>query len=66
MVDRLNLTPDERRQISEVKMAMVKAAQVNIKNIFPGLGAKSEKIHHPQSRSHTKKGSGRKQQQGKA
>jgi len=42
MVDRSNLTPDERRQISEVKMAMVKAAQVNIKNIFPGLGFKKK------------------------
>jgi len=42
MVDRSNLTPDERRQISEVKMAMVKAAQVNIKNIFPALGSKNK------------------------
>jgi hypothetical protein len=42
MVDRSNLTLDERRAISEVKMAMVRAAQVNIKNIFPGLGAKKK------------------------
>jgi len=65
MVDRSNLNPTERRQISEVKMAMVRAAQVNIKNIFPSLGAKSEKVHHTKSLSHTRKGSGRKHQQGK-
>ena len=65
MVDRSNLTPDERRQINAVKMAMVRAAQVNIKNIFPSLGAKSEKVHHTKSLSHTRKGSGRKHQQGK-
>jgi len=65
MVDRTNLTPDERRQISEVKMAMVKAAHVNIKNIFPGLVNKSEKVHHTKSLSHTRKGSGRRHQQGK-
>jgi len=65
MVDRSNLTPDERRQISEVKIAMVRAAQVNIKNIFPSLGIKSEKVHHTKSLSHTRKGSGRKHQQGK-
>jgi len=42
MVDRSNLTPEERRAISEVKIAMVKAAQVNIKNIFPALGSKKK------------------------
>jgi hypothetical protein len=66
MVDRPNLSSDERRAISEVKMAMVKAAHVNIKNIFPGLGSKSEKVHHSKNPSHTKKGLGRKHQQGKA
>jgi hypothetical protein len=66
MVDRSNLTPTERRQISEVKMAMVKAAQVNIKNIFPSLGYKRDKVHHTKSLSHTRKGSGRKHQQGRA
>jgi len=65
MVDRSNLNPTERRQISEVKIAMVRAAQVNIKNIFPSLGIKSEKVHHTKSLSHTRKGSGRKHQQGK-
>ena len=65
MVDRSNLNPTERRQISEVKIAMVRAAQVNIKNIFPSPGIKSEKVHHTKSLSHTRKGSGRKHQQGK-
>ena len=65
MVDRSNLTSTERRQISEVKMAMVRAAQLNLKNIFSGLGAKSPKVHHTKSLSHTRKGSGRKHQQGK-
>ena len=65
MVNRSNLNPTERRQISEVKIAMVRAAQVNIKNIFPSLGIKSEKVHHTKSLSHTRKGSGRKHQQGK-
>ena len=65
MVDRSNLSTDERRAISAVKMEMVRVAQVNIKNIFPALGIKSAKLHHTKSLSHTRKGSGRKHQQGK-
>ena len=60
-----NLSPDDRRAISQVKLALVKAAGVKIENIFPSLGAKSVKIHHTKSVSNTKKGSGRKHKQGK-
>jgi len=63
--DQIVLSPDARKAIAQVKMEMVKAAQVNIRNIFPGLGAKSAKIHHTKNGSSTKKGSGRKHQQGK-
>jgi len=65
MVDRSNLSPDERRAISKIKMEMVRVAHVNIKNIFPALGVKSDKVHHTKSLSHTRKGSGRRHQQGK-
>ena len=64
--DQIVLSPDARKAIAQVKMEMVKAAGVKIENIFPSLGAKSEKIHHTKSLSHTRKGSGRKHQQGKA
>ena len=60
-----NLSPDDRRAISQVKLALVKAAGVKLENIFPSLGTKSEKIHHPKSKSNTKKGVGRKHKQGK-
>ena len=60
------LSPDARRAISMVRMEMVRMAQVQIKNIFPSLGQKSPKIHHTKSLSHTRKGPGRKHQQGKA
>ena len=59
MVDRTNLTPDERRQISEVKMLMVKMAQLNIKNIFPGLGMKMPKTRTSKNAHFTRKGAGR-------
>jgi hypothetical protein len=51
--------------MAEVKMAMVRAASVEIKNIFPALGNKSDKVHQTKSLSHTRKGSGRRHQQGK-
>ena len=60
-----NLSPDDRKAISQVKLALVKDARVKIDNIYPSLGAKSEKIHHPKSKSNTKKGVGRKHKQGK-
>ena len=59
MVDRTNLTPDERRQISEVKMLMVKMAQLNIKNIFPALGMKMPKTRTSKNAHFTRKGAGR-------
>ena len=62
----ITISPDARRAISQVKLALVKAAGVKIENIFPSLGAKSEKIHHTKSKSSTKKGVGRKHKQGKA
>ena len=37
-----NLSPDDRRAISQVKLALVKAAGVKIENIFPGLGSKKK------------------------
>ncbi len=61
-----NLSPDDRRAISQVKLALVKVAGVKLENIFPSLGAKSEKIHHTKSKSSTKKGVGRKHKQGKS
>jgi hypothetical protein len=56
---------EDRKNIALVKMALVKAAHVNIKNIFPTLVSKSPNIHHTKNGSHTKKGSGRKHLQGK-
>ena len=64
--DQIVLSPDARKAIAQVKMEMVKAAGVKLENIFPSLGAKSEKIHHTKSKSSTKKGVGRKHKQGKA
>ena len=64
--DQIVLSPDARKAIAQVKLALVKAAGVKIENIFPSLGAKSEKIHHTKSKSNTKKGVGRKHKQGKA
>jgi hypothetical protein len=64
-MEKKNLNSNERKAISDVKMAMVRAASLDIKNIFPSLGVKNPKIHHTKSLSHTKKGSGRKHQQGK-
>jgi len=55
---------EDRKNIALVKLALVKAAHVNIKNIFPALVEKSPKIHHPKNGSYTKKGSGRKHLQG--
>lgn len=64
MTEKKQLTPDDRRAISLVKMEMVKMANVDIKNIFPAL--RSEKyIKNQKSGSYTKKGSGRKHLQGK-
>ena len=63
--DQIVLSPDARKAIAQVKMEMVKAAGVKLENIFPSLGAKSEKIHHTKSESSTKKGVGRKHKQGK-
>jgi hypothetical protein len=63
--DQIVVTPDVRKAMDQLKMEMVRQAQVNIKNIFPSLGFKSEKVHHTKSLSHTRKGSGRKHQQGK-
>ena len=63
MTTKKNLSPDDRRNISLVKMELVKMAHVNIKNIFPALGTGYTKP--PKSGSHTKKGSGRKHLQGK-
>jgi len=65
MTTKKNLSPEDRRNISLVKMELVKMAHVNIKNIFPSLVFKSEKIHHTKNGSYTKKGSGRKHLQGK-
>ena len=59
MVDRTNLTSDERRQISEVKMLMVKMAQLNIKNIFPALVMKMPKTRTSKNAHFTRKGAGR-------
>lgn len=59
MVDRTNLTSDERRQISELKMLMVKMAQLNIKNIFPALGMKMPKTRTSKNAHFTRKGAGR-------
>ena len=56
---------EDRKNIALVKMALVKAANVDIKNIFTALNAESAKIHHTKSGSYTKKGSGRKHLQGK-
>jgi hypothetical protein len=58
------LTVEDRKAISLVKMEMVKMAGVNIKNIFPSLGANSPKVHQTKNGSYTKKGSGRKHLQG--
>jgi len=63
--DQIVLSPDARRGMAEVKMAMVRAASVEIKNIFPALGMKMPKVHQTKSLSHTRKGSGRKHKQGK-
>jgi len=64
-MDRSKLNAEDRRAISDVKMMLVKMANVDIRNIFPSLGQKSPKIHHTKSLSHTRKGPGRKHQQGK-
>lgn len=58
-----DLSPDDRRNISLVKMELVKMAHVNIRNIFTALGTKY--VKPPKSGSYTKKGSGRKHLQGK-
>jgi hypothetical protein len=63
MTTKKNLTTEDRRNISLVKMELVKMAHVNIKNIFPALGMDYTKA--PKSGSYTKKGSGRKHLQGK-
>jgi hypothetical protein len=55
--------PDARKAMAQLRMEMVKLAQVNIKNIFPALGMSSSKAE--KSGSYTKKGSGRKHLQGK-
>jgi len=65
MKEKKQYSAEERRNIGLVQMALVKAAQLNIKNIFPSLGAKNPKIHHTKSPSNTRKGSGRKHLQGK-
>jgi hypothetical protein len=57
-----HLSPEDRKNISLVKMELVKMAHVNIKNIFPALGMEYSKS--PKSGSYTKKGSGRKHLQG--
>ena len=57
------ISPDARRAMAQLRMEMVKLAQVNIKNIFPSLGSKTSKAE--KSGSYTKKGSGRKHLQGK-
>ena len=62
MTTKKNLSPDDRRNISLVKMELVKMAHINIKNIFPALGSAYTKL--PKSGSYTKKGSGRKHLQG--
>ena len=64
MTTKKNLSPDDRRNISLVKMELVKMAKVDIKNIFPALKSEGY-IKNPKSGSYTKKGSGRKHLQGK-
>ena len=64
MATKKEMSVEDRRAISLVKMELVRMAQVNIKNIFVGLGLKREKVHHTKSLSHTKKGPGRKHLQG--
>ena len=61
--DQVAISPDARRAMAQLRMEMVRLAQVNIKNIFPALGMQYTKS--PKSGSHTKKGSGRKHLQGK-
>ena len=56
---------EERRAISEVKLAMVKAAKLNIKACFPAFGDHTKKVGTSRKASHTKKGAGRFHQQGK-
>lgn len=56
---------EDRKNISLVKLALVKAANVDIKNIFTALNTENAKIHHTKSGSYTKKGLGRKHLQGK-
>lgn len=63
MTTKKEMSVEDRRAISLVKMELVKMAQVNIKNIFPALG--NTFIKNQKSGSYTKKGSGRKHLQGR-
>ena len=63
MTTKKEMSVEDRRAISLVKMELVKMANVDIRNIFPALGSKS--VRSEKSGSYTKKGSGRKHLQGK-
>ena len=57
--DQIVLSPDARRGMAEVKMAMVRAASIEIKNIFPALKMKMPKTRTSKNAHFTRKGSGR-------
>jgi hypothetical protein len=40
--DHIVITTDVRKALDKLKMEMVKQAQVNIHNIFPGIGSKKK------------------------